>query len=555
MTTGEIADTLELTAKLMELHQENPFKVKAIAGGAYKLGKTRIELEGKTQAEIEQIEGIGKGLAAKIVELLEKGTTAELEELKSKTPAGVIEIMNIKGLGPKKVRQLWQELQIESVGELLYACNENRLIDLKGFGTKTQESIKQNIEFALSNSGKLHYANAERLALALLNGLKKVKGVFEDVAFTGELRRRNNIITKIELLCSVGDLERAKTGLTNAGYSEDEEIENTFISGNAGCPVFIYLCEPDNFYKELFLTTGSSDFIQDFLEVEMDAPESEEAIFESLNLQYIAPELRESQNIISLAEENKIPNLIEYKDLKGSLHNHSTYSDGMHSLEEMAVHCKGLGFEYLGICDHSQSAFYADGLKPETVLIQQQEIEKLNIQLAPFKIFKGIESDILNDGSLDYTEDILKTFDFVVASIHSNLKMTEEKANARLIKAIENPYTTILGHPTGRLLLARQGYPIDHKKIIDACAANGVIIELNAHPYRLDIDWTWIPYCLEKGVKISINPDAHQKEGYHDMQYGVYSARKGMLDKKNCFNCLTLTEIEDYFIKRKGRIQ
>ena len=201
------------------------------------------------------------------------------------------------------------------------------------------------------------------------------------------------------------------------------------------------------------------------------------------------------------------------------------------------------------------SAFYAQGLKPETVLVQQKEIEKLNKQLAPFKIFKGIESDILNNGSLDYTEDILKTFDFVVASIHSNLKMREEKANERLIKAIENPYTTILGHPTGRLLLARQGYPINHKKIIDACAANNVIIELNAHPYRLDIDWSWIPYCLEKGVKISINPDAHQKEGYNDMRYGVYSARKGMLDKTNCFNTLNLSEIEKYFASRRSSVK
>jgi DNA polymerase (family 10) len=551
MSTEDIADALELTARLMELHEENPFKVKAVANGAYKLSKTRIDLLGKTQSEIEQIEGIGKGIAAKIAEFLEKGSTAELEELKAKTPLGVIEIMSVKGLGPKKVRQLWQELNIESVGELLYACNENRLVDLKGFGTKTQESVKQSIEFAQNNSGKLHFSNAEKIATELLNSLKKVKGVFEEVSFTGELRRKNDIITKIELLCSVGDLDTAKTGLGNAGYEEDQEIENTFISTKTACPIYIYLCEPENFYKELFLTTGSPDFVADFLEVEIEAPESEEAIFEELNLQYVEPELRESPNIITLAEQNKIPQLVEYKDLKGILHNHSTYSDGMHSLEEMAVHCKNLGFEYLGICDHSQSAFYADGLKPETVLTQQQEIEKLNKQLAPFKIFKGIESDILNDGSLDYPEDILKTFDFIVASVHSNLKMNEEKANERLIKAIENPYTTILGHPTGRLLLGRPGYPIDHKKIIDACAANGVIIELNAHPHRLDIDWKWIPYCLEKGVKISINPDAHQKEGYTDMHYGINSARKGMLDKINCFNALNLAEIEKYFVSRK----
>jgi DNA polymerase (family 10) len=220
----------------------------------------------------------------------------------------------------------------------------------------------------------------------------------------------------------------------------------------------------------------------------------------------------------------------------------------------MAEYCKEQGFEYLGICDHSQSAFYAEGLKPDRVLAQQIEIDELNKKLLPFKIFKGIESDILNDGSLDYPDDILKTFDFIVASVHSNLKMTEKKATARLIKAVENPYTTILGHPTGRLLLSRPGYPIDHKKVIDACAANGVIIELNAHPYRLDIDWRWIPYCMEKGVMISINPDAHSKQGYHDMYYGTCVARKGMLTKEMCFNFLNRNEIEVYFNSRKKLI-
>lgn len=551
MTTEDIADILELTAKLMELHEENPFKVKAVSTAAYKLSKTRIDLSSKNPNEIDSIEGIGKGITAKIIELLNTGTTQELEDLRAKTPAGVIEMMHIKGVGPKKVRQLWQELGVESVGELLYACHENRLVDLKGFGTKTQESIKQNIEFSLSNTGKLHFSRAEKEAEEIMTSLRKNKNVFDEVSFTGEMRRKNEIITKIEILAAVNDMEAAHLFLTEKkGFAEDESIENTFVL-NAACPIVVYLCEPDQFYKELFQTTGASDFIEDYLEAEMEDISSEEAIFESLGIQYIEPELRESQSIIPLAQKNKIPTLIEYSDLKGILHNHSTYSDGMNSLQEMAEHCKALGFQYLGMCDHSQSAFYANGLKPETVLIQQQEIDKLNAKLAPFKIFKGIESDILNDGSLDYEEDILKTFDFIVASVHSNLKMSEEKANQRLIKAIENPYTTMLGHPTGRLLLARNGYPIDHKKIIDACAANGVIIELNAHPYRLDIDWRWIPYCMEKGVKISINPDAHQKEGYNDMQYGIHTARKGMLDKANCFNALSLTEIEQYFNSRK----
>ncbi len=220
----------------------------------------------------------------------------------------------------------------------------------------------------------------------------------------------------------------------------------------------------------------------------------------------------------------------------------------------MAVYCKELGYEYLGICDHSQSAVYANGLKAERILAQQAEIDKLNIELAPFKILKGIESDILYDGSLDYPVEILKTFDLIVASIHSTLKMDLEKATSRLLKAIENPYTTILGHPTGRLLLSREGYPIDHKKIIDACAANNVIIELNANPYRLDIDWRWIPYCLEKGVKISINPDAHEQEGYHDMYYGVCVARKGMLTKEMCFNSMNLEEISKHIHQKKSKI-
>ncbi|MBA3972450.1 MAG: DNA polymerase/3'-5' exonuclease PolX, partial [Bacteroidetes bacterium] len=311
-------------------------------------------------------------------------------------------------------------------------------------------------------------------------------------------------------------------------------------------------CADKDFYLRLFETTASVDHLMQLSIKPIPANyHSEEEIFASIKMQYIQPELREGRTEVSLAQGNKIPELIEMKDLRGILHNHSTYSDGMNTLADMAIYCKELGYEYLGICDHSQSAFYAEGLKPDRVLAQHAEIEELNKKLFPFKIFKGIESDILNDGSLDYSEDILKTFDFIVASVHSNLKMNEEKATTRLIKAIENPYTTILGHPTGRLLLSRAGYPIDHKKVIDACAANGVIIELNAHPYRLDIDWRWIPYCLEKGVKISINPDAHEKSGYHDMYYGTCVARKGMLTKDMCFNSLSLNELERFFSNRK----
>ena len=535
MSTEEIAHALKLTAQLMELHEENPFKIKSIANAAYRLDKTDIDLEGKSLPELEKIEGIGKGIAAKINELLTTGNLKELTEMVEKTPVGVIEMLRIKGIGPKKVGQLWRELEIESVGELLYACNENRLISLKGFGAKTQEAVKKQIEFFQSNIGKFHYASVEKFAFDLVDALKR-KYKTELVLLTGEMRRKCEIITNVEIL-----------------IASDVAVNANEVENRSGVAIQIITCSENDFYSKLFETTGAKSHLEQLKNPKSKilSPKSENEIYQSYDLQYIEPELREGLNEVALAKENKIPKLIEVTDLRGILHNHSTYSDGMNSLKDMAVYCKELGYEYLGICDHSQSAFYADGLKPDSVIEQHLEIAELNKKLAPFKIFKGIESDILNDGKLDYPEDILKTFDFIVASVHSNLKMNEEKATARLITAIENPYTTILGHPTGRLLLSRPGYPIDHKKVIDACAANGVIMELNAHPYRLDIDWRWIQYCLEKGVKISINPDAHEKQGYHDMYFGTCAARKGMLTKEMCFNTLSISEMEAYFTNRK----
>lgn len=530
MSTEEIAEKLKLTSQLMELHGENSFKAKALANAAFRLDKTGIDLQGKSLEDIERVEGIGKGIAAKIFEIQHTGELKELNALLSKTPQGVIDMMGVKGIGPKKVALLWNELGVESIGELLYACKENRLITLKGFGEKTQTAVKKGIEFKMANAGKFHYASVEKFAYGLAEELK-AKLKTDLVSVTGEVRRKCEIINTVEILCA-------------------SETTITLPENTGGIKVQIIVCRENDFQKKLFETSASETFLRSGIKVS-GTEKSEAEIFSANGLQYIEPELRESAEIISLAKENKIPSLIEISDLKGILHNHTKYSDGLNTLREMAEYCKELGYGYLGICDHSKSAGYANGLQPERVTEQQKEIDMLNQELAPFRIFKGIESDILNDGSLDYDESVLKTFDFVVASIHSNLKMDLEKAMMRLIRAIENPYTTILGHPTGRLLLSRPEYPIDHKKIIDACAANGVVIELNAHPYRLDIDWRWIPYCIKKNVMISINPDAHEKEGYHDMYYGVCSARKGMLTKKDCFNALSLKEIEKHFSSRR----
>jgi len=529
MTTEQIAESLQLTAKLQELYGENPFKVKALSNAAYKLDKTGIELTGKSLQELEQIEGIGKGIAAKIDELLRTGTTIELQELLSKTPVGVIEMLSIKGLGAKKVAQLWHELGAESLGELLYACYENRLVDLKGFGSKTQESIKKAIEYKIANAGKYHYYAALPIGEAIINELGKLhpEARFE---FTGELRRKANIISSVQIVCD-----------------EKIELNDSFINQ---FPIQIELipATANNFGTIWFQTTGAPEFMAQLEQEKISIAEcaNEAEVFSNLNWSYIEPEMREGIGEILMAREHQLPKLIEVNDLRGNLHNHSKWSDGMNTVQEMATFCREQGFEYFAICDHSKSAFYANGLSEERVLQQHQEVDQLNATLNNFKIFKGIESDILNDGNLDYDPEILKSFDLIVASVHSVLKMDEARATARLIKAIENPFTRILGHPSGRLLLSREGYPLDYKKIIDACASNNVAIELNAHPYRLDIDWRWIPYCMEKGVLISINPDAHEKEGLLDVKWGVISSRKGGLTKEHCLNAKSLAEFEQW---------
>ncbi len=529
MNTSDIADGLKLTAKLMELHNENPFKIRSLSNAAFRLDKSGIDIIPLSLEDLSKIEGIGKGIAGKIVEFREQGTTEELKALVEMTPAGVIEMMSIKGIGPKKVAVLWKELGVESVGELLYACRENRLVGLKGFGAKTQEQVKKGIEFLQINAGKFHYAAAEPIAERILEEMKK-EHPGKLISLTGEYRRKCEILDHIDIL-----LEASSAG-----------VEEIIVEGKR---IIVVSVTKQDFFKRLIETTGNEDFLMEMGEI--PAAESEKAIFQKLGMKETPPELWESTAFVKLARSGEIPELIDFKDLRGCLHNHSTWSDGLHSLEDMAFHCKEKGYEYFGICDHSRTASYAGGLSIENVVEQQEEIDQLNDSLAPFRIFKGIESDILGDGSLDYPDDILKAFDIVVASIHQNLKMEEEKAMKRLLRAIENPFTTILGHPTGRLLLSREGYPIDHKKIIDACAANGVAIELNAHPWRLDIDWRWVPYCMEKGVMISINPDAHEKDGIYDMYYGVLVARKGMLTKEYCLNALGRKDFEKWLAKRR----
>jgi DNA polymerase (family 10) len=560
MENKDISKAFKLLSQLMELHQENPFKIKSIANASFKIDKLPYKLKDKNPDELEKIEGIGKSSAAKITELLQKGEMEELNTLISQTPDGILEMMSIKGLGPKKIDIIWNVLEIETVGELYYACNENRLIEAKGFGLKTQEEIKNAIEFKMANMGRFLYAKLETLATTYKNQflqefIKTDSAV--EVIITGEFRRKCEIIDLLSFLVvsSQGDILINQLPKVLDMIGPKLEKNAIYFHDVNGVKIEIITCEFEEKGNWLFKTTGSAphlSLMESFLKSNL-LFYNEEDLYKSAGMDYILPELREGNNEVELALKNQLPNLIVNEDLKGTLHNHSTWSDGVHSIEEMALYCRDeMKLEYLGMCDHSKTAVYAKGLSIERVLQQQEEIENLNKKLAPFKIFKGIESDILSDGSLDYPEEILKRFDFVVASVHSAMKMDEEKATNRLIKAIENPYTTILGHPTGRLLLSRSGYPLDFKKIIDACAANKVIIEINANPLRLDLDWRWHRYAVENGVLLSINPDAHRTEGLLDMQYGINVARKGGLTKSNCLNAFSLQEIESIFKSKKA---
>jgi DNA polymerase (family 10) len=559
MENKTIARTLRLLSQLMELHDENPFKIKSVANAAFKVDKLPYPIASKTLAEIEQVDGLGKSIAGKIWEIIESNSLLDLSELLNKTPPGIVEMMRIKGLGPKKILIIWKELGIENVGELYYACNENRLIEAKGFGLKTQEEIKKTIEFNMASNGRFLYAQVESFAEALLNQIKtEIKP--EHVWLTGQYRRRSEIIDSLDLIV-VKELDH-----TILQKLESWDIDGLEIHGNQikfqteqGVIVHLHFVNNNELGWELILKTGNQEHVEILKSmlkgVDIDG-KTESEIYELAGIPYIEPELREGDNEFKLVKSNSLPQLIEYSDLRGSLHNHSTWSDGVHTLEEMALFCKNeLKLEYLGICDHYKSAFYANGLNETRISAQQREIDELNKKLSPFKIFKGIESDILYDGSLDYSDEVLGSFDFIVASVHSVLNMNELKATERLIKAIENPYTTILGHPTGRLLLSRSGYPIDHKKVIDACAANQVIIEINANPLRLDLDWRWHQYAISKGVMLSINPDAHRKEGFNDMKFGTLIARKGGLSKENCLNAMNFEQISIFFEQKKKKQQ
>ena len=550
MNNYEIADSFSLLAKLMDINGENSFKSKSYSSAAFAIEKLPVQLSETEPAKIESFKGIGASSAKKIIEMLTTGKLQQLEDIIQSTPPGVVEMLNIKGIGPKKINTIWKEMELESIGELLYACQENRLKLYKGFGEKTQQAVTDNIEFYLRNKGSYLYAQVIVAAEQFQHLFEKIFAE-KKVFVTGAFARQLEIITQLEFIIE-DNVDHIEVQLKDReGFFLESRNEEDLVYKTAdGINVRIYAAE-NNIIEKLVETSSSEAFLETLKSNYQSSifADDETAFFSHRNLKHIPAFLREDPAI--LLTDAEMSAHLHHTDIKGLIHCHSDWSDGNNTIEEMAKAAMEYGMEYMAISDHSKTAAYAQGLREEQIKAQHAYIDELNVKLAPFKIFKSIESDILGDGSLDYSNNILSAFDLVIASVHSNLKMTEEKAMARLLAAIENPYTTILGHMTGRLLLSRPGYPLDFQKIIDACAANHVVIELNANPNRLDMDWRYIKYALDKNVLISIDPDAHSINGINDIKYGVLSAQKAMVRKENNLSSFSLADFQKFTDERK----
>lgn len=563
----DVASILEEIGILLELKGENPFKTRAYFNAARTISGLTTDLKELVESgEIGKIKGIGKALAEKITTLVTTGKLKYYDDLKAEFPPTIFELMNIPGLGPKKIKKLYDTLGISSLVELEYACIENRLVDLEGFGAKTQENILKGIDTRKKFSEKFHYPVAEHAAGVVLNHIRKVKGIKRS-EIAGSLRRKKEIIGDIDILVSAAkkDVPEIMKRFVSAPDVEQVVAEGKTKSSvllKTGINADIRVVADKEFPFALHYFTGSKEHNVQMRRIAREHKlklneyglfqesndtlvpcKEEKDIFEKLGLIYIPPELREDTGEIDAAAKEKLPKLIEVKDIRGAFHCHTIYSDGANSLAEMAEAARNRKWEYLGIADHSQSAQYARGLSNADIKKQRKEIDSLNEKFNSFRLFHGIESDILADGSLDYDDRTLGEFDYVVASVHSRFKMSEAEMTKRVIRAIQNRHTTILGHPTGRLLLSRDGYQIDLVQVIDAASDYGKAIEINAHPYRLDLDWRMVKYAKEKDVKIFINPDAHNTDGLDDVRYGVGIARKGWLEAGDVVNAMTLGEV------------
>jgi DNA polymerase (family 10) len=558
-----VAVILDEIGTLLELQGENPFRCNAYHNAA----RAVEQLEGNLAELVEQkrlvgVRGLGEAMQEKITTLVTTGHLPYYEELKAKTPPGLLQMLRLPGVGPKKVKALYDQLGLDTIERLKAACESGQVAALKGFGEKTQQKILEGIAFLGQVGQRFLLAEVWDLAVRLLNELRDHPAVIR-AELCGSLRRRKETIGDLDFLISAkesGALMEKFTTLPEVAQVVGRGDTKSSVVLHNGLGADLRVVKDEEFPFALHYFTGSKqhniamrqraiDFGLKLNEYGLTGEKKavkckEEAdLFEALRLDYIPPELREDTGEIHAAAEHRLPKLLELDDLRGTFHCHTDWSDGKNKLGEMAQAAKNLGLHYLGIADHSQSLTVAGGLTPARVRKQQAEIDALNAKLKGIRLFKGTECDILPDGRLDFDDDLLATFDYVVASVHSHFNQTSEEMTARLVRAVSHPRVTMLGHMTGRLLLRRDSYKLDHEAVFRAAAAHGTLIEINAHPQRLDLDWIHCKHARALGVRFAINPDAHSTGEIGLLRYGVDVARRGWLQKGDVFNTHTAAQV------------
>ncbi|MBI2081339.1 MAG: DNA polymerase/3'-5' exonuclease PolX [candidate division NC10 bacterium] len=572
MDKKQVAAVLEEIAALLELQGENPFKSRAYLTAARAIEAAEQEPADLVETgALRDLKGIGEALAEKITELVRTGRMRYHEEQKAKVPPGLLELLRIPGLGPKRVKVLYERLGVSTLAALEAACREGKVAGLEGFGAKTQENILKGLERLRSHAGRVLLAEALPLALELREALGRHPAA-QRVEVAGSLRRRLETVKDIDLIASATDAAALmRTFTTHPLVAEVLAAGRTKASVRlqTGTQADLRVVADTELPFALHHLTGSVEHnvamrsraiarglkMNEYGLFEGErrlACKDEAAIFERLGLACIPPELREDLGEIEAAERGAIPVLVEEEDLTGTFHCHTTWSDGLSSLEEMAAAARAMGYTYLGIADHGEAAKYAGGLTRQQVAEQHAAIDRLNATFRGFRLLKGIEADILADGSLDYDDETLARFDYVVASVHSGFTMDAKSMTARIVKAVSHPRLTVLGHVSGRLLLQREPYAFDLEAVLQAAARHGVVVEINANPHRLDLDWRHHRRARELGVLLAINPDAHSTEGLRHVSYGVGAARKGWCTKADILNARPLPEVLAFLARRKA---
>jgi DNA polymerase (family 10) len=554
------ARILREASTLLEVQGENVHRVRALANASRIVERLEGDLEAMVSSgEILEVKGVGKGTAAILGQLVAGERPDVIVEAEKAVPAGVREMLEIPGLGPKKVRALWHDMGLVSIGELEYACRENRLVELPGFGAKTQEKLIEAIRFARA-AGKQRLVNeASSEAETLVTSLGDIPGV-KQVLVAGELRRCCETVASLEMVVAASDATAAGDEILARLHGFEVVAEGQLKRAtDDGLEVTVRTVSVDDASSALLWLTGSMAHLRDLAahaesrglklndnglwrgEQRIDCAD-EHAMYAALGCQWVPPELREGEREVDLAAAGNVPKLPTEEEILGALHNHTTDSDGAATLEEMAGAARDRGWLFFGVADHSPVATYANGVDAERLRDQWRRIDELNQSQSDFRVVKGIEADILTDGSLDIPEGCEEGLEYVVASVHSAFGLEEERQTERLVRAVSHPACRILGHPTGRLLLARPGYAVDLEKVLATCAEHGVAVEINASPYRLDLDWRWARRALGFGLKLVVNPDAHSTDGLDDVRWGLGVARKAGATAADLINCAPIEE-------------